>query len=222
MSNHLYQRKTITRINKKLKLLNSKYSTLFVLNTRLLISLIVLVFSVLFFDIGFILGPLLAIIIYYLFEFIFLDLKIKKRVRRLNEESLPFFEMLFLVLKKDNLLQAIDNVSNIMDTEIAKSFRKVVNEVSLGKSLNSSLDSLKSILPSQEIKLLIVSLQNTNIEILKKELEEQIKVLHDKNELYSNYKIKLISIKGNLITILFIVVFIIIVVYQLSILNLFK
>ena len=91
MSNHLYQKKTIKRIDNKLKLLKSKYSTLFILNIRLFVSLSVLVLLVLFFDIGIVLGPILAIIVYYLFEYLFLDLRISKRIKKLNKEALPFF-----------------------------------------------------------------------------------------------------------------------------------
>ncbi len=222
MSNHLYQKKTIKRINNKLKILNSKHSTLFVLNTRLFISLITLIFFVVVFNIGIILGPLFAIIIYYLFEYLFLDIRIIKRIKKLNEESLIFFEFLLLALKKYNLLQALNNVSNSMDNEIALKFRQVINEVSLGKSLNASLDTLKQSLPSKEIKFLIASLQNTSITNLEKELKEQLEVLKDKNILYSNYKIRLAQLKGTLITIFFVISFVLIIFYQLSILNIWK
>lgn len=222
MSNHLYQKKTIERVTKKLKILNSKYSTIFILNTRLFISLITLLLVVIFFDIGIVLGPLIAIIIYYLFEYLFLDLKIIKRIKKLNQESLIFFELLLISIKKDNLLQAINNVANIVNIEISFHFKKVLNEVSIGKSLSSSLDTLKSHIPSKEIKFLIASLQNTNMTILEKELEEQIKVLREKNALYNEYKARLIPIKGTMLTILFVIVFVLIVIYQLSILNMFQ
>lgn len=220
MNNHLYQKKTIERIDNKLKLLNSKVSTLFILNLRLFISLLVLILVVIFVDIGIVLGPILAIVIYYLFEYIFLDLKILKRIKKLNEESLPFFEILSLSLKKDNLLQALSNVSNSMNLEIALYFRQVVNEVMIGNSLDKSLNSLKLKIPSKEIKALISSLQNSDKILLEKELEEQIKVLREKIALHKNYNINLIPIKINLLTIFFIIIVILIVVYQLSILNL--
>ena len=220
MSNHLYQKNTIKRIDNKLKLLKSKYSTLFILNIRLFVSLSVLVLLVLFFDIGIVLGPILAIIVYYLFEYLFLDLKISKRIKKLNKEALSFFEMLLIALKKDSLLQALNNVASSMNTEISLSFRQVVNEVSLGNSLNTALDTLKRSLPSKEIRLLITSLQNTNMSVLIEELEDRIEVLKEKNALDNMYNNRLTLIKGNIVTLLFIIVFVLIVLYQLIILNL--
>lgn len=221
MSNHLYQKKTIKRIDNKLKLLKSKYSTLFILNIRLFVSLSVLVLLVLFFDIGIVLGPILAIIVYYLFEYLFLDLRISKRIKKLNKEALPFFEMLLIALKKDSLLQALNNVASSMNTEISLSFHQVINEVSLGNSLNTALDTLKRSLPSKEIRLLITSLQNTNMSVLIEELEDRIEVLKEKNALDNMYNNRLTLIKGNIVTLLFVIVFVLIVLYQLSILNLF-
>lgn len=221
MTNHLYRKKTIKRINNKLKLLNSNYNALFVLNMRFFLSLIILILVVPFFDIGIVLGPIFAIVFYYLFEYLFLDLKIIKRKKKLNEESLPFFETLLISLKKDSLLQSLLNVSSSMDGEIALDFRQVVKEVNMGQSLNRSLNALKEKIPSNEIKLIIASLQNTNKKNLEKDLEEQIETLKEKNKLQRNYNISLVPIKINLISIFFVIVFVLLIIYQLSILNLF-
>lgn len=220
MNSHLYRKKTIERINNKLKLLNSNYNALFILNIRLLLSLIILILVVPFFDVGIVLGPILAIIFYYLFEYLFIDLKVINRKKKINEESLPFFEILLISLKKDSLLQSLLNVSSSMESEIALDFRQVVKEVAMGQSLNKSLNSLKERIPSSEIKLMIASLQNTNMVNLEKDLEEQIRILKEKNKLQRNYNISLVPIKINLITIFFVIIFILLIVYQLSILNL--
>lgn len=219
MNNHLYRKKTVKRINDKLKLINSKHSALFILNIRLLLSLVILILVVSFFDVGIILGPLLAIIFYYYFEYLFLDLKILKKKRSLEKEAINFFEIILLKLEKENLLQALSNISNNMETEISLEFRQVVKEVEMGKDLNSSLNSLKQRIPSREIKMLISSLQNSNKETLKKELKEQLEVLKGKNELQENYNISFIPLKTNLITIFFIIISVLLIIYQLSILN---
>lgn len=220
MNNHLYRKKTVKRINDKLKLINSKHSALFILNIRLLLSLVILILAVSFFDVGIILGPLLAIIFYYYFEYLFLDLKILKKKRSLEKEAINFFEILLLKLEKENLLQALSKISNNIENEIALEFRQVVKEVEMGKDLNSSLTSLKQRIPSREIKMLISSLQNSNKETLKKELKEQLVDLKDKNELQKNYNISFIPLKTNIITIFFIIISVLLIIYQLSILNL--
>lgn len=218
--NHLYRKKTVKRINDKLKLINSRHSVLFFLNVKLFLSLITLIFLVALFDVGLVLGPLFAIIIYYYFEYLFLDLKILKKQKELDKNSITFFEILLLKLEKESLLEALRDVSNNMETEIALLFRQVVKEVDMGKNLYSSLFSLKQRVPSREIKKIISSLQNSNKEILKKDFQEQLEVLKNKDKLQEDYNISFIPVKMNLITIFFIVITILLVIYQLSILNL--
>ena len=162
----LYNKKTILKIEKKINLLgvSSKYDAITFLNIRLItmIFFFVLIFST--FDYGYIIAVVFVFIYYYLFEWLLLDNKIKKRGFKLNIEAIYFFEVLTLSLQTGrNLMEAISVTVNSSNSELALEFKKAIRETKYGKSLNESLADMQKYIPSDSINNIIIALTQTNI-----------------------------------------------------------
>ena len=139
----IYPKRTIDRVEAKVKLLGGRANTMFILNFRVLISLILFIVILLVSNIGYVLGPIVAILFYYLSEKIILDYPIRKRAKRLEKEALFFFEVLLLTLESGrNLKHSLDLTSGNIDSELSQEFRKTLAEIKLGKSLNGYIVDL--------------------------------------------------------------------------------
>ena len=161
----IYSKKTIDRITNKVKLLGvyNNYNIAFLLNLRLVVSIIIFVTTLFFSKYGYILAPMLTILFYYFSEKMVLDYQIYKRAKKLDKEALFFFEVLVLTLEGGrNLKHALNlTVSNI-DSEISAEFKKMLAEVKLGKSLNESLEAMKKRIPSDTINNTLLNMIQSN------------------------------------------------------------
>ena len=114
ISSKIYAKNTIKRVEHKLKLLgiNDKSLVYKYLNMRVLTSILVLIISLIYFKYGFIIGPILCVISYILFEKICLDYKIKKRGEKLEKEAILFMEVLVLTLEGGRNLENAEVINN--------------------------------------------------------------------------------------------------------------
>ena len=90
----IYLDSTFKKVEKKIKLLgiHCNYDAQDLLNMRLLASLFLFVVLIIFNKNGYILAPIAVIVFHYLSEYLILDLPIKKRTRKLEEEAIFFLE----------------------------------------------------------------------------------------------------------------------------------
>lgn len=207
MSN-LYRKSTINKINKKFKLLNyNKISAYTFMNFRLISSLIIFIFLLLFNSKGYIYGPLFAIICYISFEYI-LDLKIKKRRDKLNYQAIFFFQVLVLTLESGKNLQGgIELTCKSIDSEISTEFKRALDEIKLGKSLIEALNNMKERIPSEEINTVILNITQSTIfgNNVIESLNNQIDYLRDKKILDIKANINKMPLKISMISVIFIV-----------------
>lgn len=162
----IYREKTIQKIDAKIKLLGvyCKYNVIDLLNYRLLISIALFFILIVASSYGYILAPLFTLAFYFLSEVIVLDIPIKKRGKKLEEEALYFFEVLALTLEGGrNLKSALDTTANAIDNEISAEFKKTLSEVYLGKSLTEALEDMKKRIPSETINNTILNITQSNI-----------------------------------------------------------
>lgn len=204
----IYPKRTIDRVEAKVKLLGGRANTMFILNFRLLISLILFIVILLVSNIGYVLGPIVAILFYYLSEKIILDYPIRKRAKRLEKEALFFFEILLLTLDAGrNLGHALKLTTANIDSEISREFQKALDEVKLGKSLNEALNNMKKRIPSEVINNAILNMVESNMfgVSIVDSMTNQIDYLREKQMLDVKAEINKLPTKVSIISVVFFV-----------------
>ena len=196
-------------IEKKLDMLpNSKLTSEAFLNIRLILTLITFIVLLFISDLGYIISPLGALLVYYLVTYILIYKPLKERVEKLDLEALDFFEVLTLSLESGrNLEQAIDVTTKTVKSELSQEFNKALLEIKFGKSLSEALDSLRSRMPSMTINNIILDLEQTSVygSDIVLCMNNQIEFLRDKKILEIKEKINKLPNQISIISVLFII-----------------
>lgn len=219
-----YPHKTIERINRKIKLLgaSSKYNVAWFLNGRIILTLSIFVFVLIFSNVGYFLAPLLALLFYWLTEVWLLDYKIKKRAKKLEQEALFFFEVLILTLESGrNLKHALSLTVRNIDSEIAREFAKTLDEIKLGKSLNEALNDMKKRIPSETINNTILNMieSNTFGNSILISMNNQIDFLREKQRLEVKAAIQKLPTKVSVISVVFFIPIMLLIILAPVIIN---
>lgn len=213
----IYREKTIEKIDAKVKLLGvyCKYNTIDLLNYRLLISIALFFILMVASNYGYVLAPLFTLAFYVLSEYFVLDLPIKKRAKKLEEEALYFFEVLALTLEGGrNLKSSLDTTANAIDNEISAEFKKTLSEVYLGKSLTEALEDMKKRIPSETINNTILNITQSNIfgNSIIDSLYNQIDFLREKQILDVKASIAKLPTKISAISVIFFIPIILLII----------
>lgn len=210
IANKIYRKKTIDKINSKIKLLglNQRLDSVQFLNIRLIVMIVMFILIFIFSKIGYILAPVISVVFYYLMEYLVLDYQAKIRGKALEKEALFFFEVFVLTLESGrNLRQALILTTENVDSEISNEFKKTLAEVRLGKSLNEALESMKKRIPSDTINNTILNMiqSNTFGNSMVDSIYNQIEYLRNKQMLDVRAEIAKLPTKVSVISVLFFV-----------------
>lgn len=213
----IYDNKKIRKVEKKIDFLSTsfKLNAIEFLNVRLITSIIVFLISVYVFDYGYIIGPIVTIIYYNLFERLLLDSKIKQRKDNLEIEAIHFFEVLTLSLETGrNLEEAIRVTTSSMDGILSEEFKEVLRETKFGKSLKESLLDLQRKIPSESINNIILALAESNIygSSIINTMYNQVDYLREKRKLEVKAEISKIPVKISVISVFFFIPLILLIV----------
>lgn len=217
ISRKLYSKKQVNEINKKIKLLglSTKMDVYEFLNIRFF-GMIILFFIVLYFNkLGYLLGPLVGLIYYKGITYLLLDNRIKERQKRLEMESLNFFEILTLSLETGrNLQEALNVTLSSCEGELVNEFREVLREVKYGKSLTESMNDIQASIPSDAINNIILSLTQANLygSSIINSLYNQIDYLREKKKLEIKAMISKVPIKVSIISVFFFVPLVLLII----------
>ena len=206
----IYPKRTLDRVDKKVKLMgvNSHVKALTILNLRVFISLLLFIIILLVSNMGYILAPVIAILFYYLSEKLLLDYPIKRRARKLEKESLFFFEILLLTLESGRSLgHALNLTTQNIDSEISSEFKETLLQVKLGKSLNEALNDMKMRIPSDTINNAILNMVESNMfgSDIVVSITNQIDYLRQKQLLDVKAEINKLPTKVSILSVLFFV-----------------
>ena len=160
----IYSKYTLDNIKKKFLLLGIEEKNIILrfLNFRLLSSIVIFFVILYTIEMGYALGPIIVFVYYYFLPNLILDYRIKKRKRKLEQEAMFYFEVLSLSIESgNNLHNAILITSNNIDSNLSIEFRKVMEEVSFGKSLDESLEKMKQRIPSDIINNIILNIRES-------------------------------------------------------------
>ncbi|MGM9850092.1 MAG: type II secretion system F family protein [Bacilli bacterium] len=212
----IYRESEVKRINSKITMLNNyPLNEISFLNIRLISSLMIFLITLIIFKTGYILSPAIAIIYYYLFEYLFIDIPIQNRTKLLDREALTFFEILTLTLESGrDLEKALEITVLNVNSELSSEFKKTLFEVKFGKTLLEALNDTKKRIPSETINNIILNITQTNIfgNKIIDTMYSQIEFLRDKQVLSVREQINKLPNKISIISVLFIVPIILLIV----------
>ncbi len=205
----LFREKDIEKIDEKIQMLGSwvKFDALTFIFLRLVTTLLVLLLFTYILSVGYIFAPFVAIVYYYLFYYILIESKMKRRIKKLDKEALDFFEILTLTLESGrNLENALEITCFNIDSELSNEFKKTLFEMKFGKSLVEALDDMKKRIPSESINNIILNITQTSIfgSSILDTMYNQIEFLRDKQILEIKEQINKIPNKISIISVIFV------------------
>ncbi len=213
----IYREKDIEAIDKKIEMLgdNVKFDAITFTNIRFISSLIVFIVILYITKVGYFFAPFLTIIYYYLFKIVLIEMPLKKRTRKLDNEALHFFEILTLTLESGrNLEHALEVAVFNVDSEISNEFKKTLFETKFGKTLMEALEDMKKRIPSETINNIILNITQTSVfgNSIIDTMYNQIDFLRDKQVLDIKGQINKIPNKVSIVSVLFVVPLILLLV----------
>lgn len=213
----IYSKRLRERIDSKIKLLgiSNKMDTYTFLNIRVITSILVFILVFISFKYGYILSIFATFVYYFLFEYIFLDNKIKKRKNKLDSEAIYFFEVLTLSLQTGrNLKEAIDITVNVVDSELSLEFKEAMRGIKYGKSLTECLNDLEKSIPSDSVNNIILSLTQANLygSSIIETMYNQVDYLRERRKMEIKSIITKIPIKISVISVFFFIPLILIII----------
>ena len=206
----IYRQKTIDRYKDKVEKLgtNSKYNMYKMLNTKFFTSILLFVVILYIAKFGYILAPVAVYFYFKIFDYVALDLKIKKRTTIVEKEAIHFFEVLTLSIDTGrNLLEAIKITTSNVSGELSMEFGEALRQVTYGKSLNEAISDMQRRIPSDNISNIIILLNQSNLfgNSVIDNLYEQVDYLREKRKIEVKAKISKLPIKISIISVLFFV-----------------
>ena len=212
----IYLKKDIENINKKINMLGkTKWDAVGFINARVFTTILFTLFLILFTHISYLLLPVLVILYYYEFYYIFITRKLKLREQKLDREALYYFEVLTLTLESGkNLQNSLELTCKNVHSELSDEFQRSLNEVKVGKSLIESLTDMQSRIPSENINNIIMNIMQTNYfgNSIIDTMNNQVDYLREKQILDIRGQINKIPNKISIVSVLFIVPLILLLV----------
>ena len=173
------------------------------LTVRIILSLFIV--SIYYFNSGYFIAPILTFLFYIFFEYICIDVKIKKRARKLESDAIFFFEVLNLTIQSErNLKLCISITSKSIDSDLSTEFKRMLDEVGYGKSLTEGLRDLMKRIPSKSVCNVILNIIEANEfgNSIEGALTNQINYLTDKRILDIKESINKMPMKISIVSVL--------------------
>ena len=104
-----------------------------------------------------------------------------------------------------NLKTALELTSKNIDSELSSEFKKSLDEVKYGKSLNEALEDLKTRIPSETINNIILNISQSNIfgNSIIETMHNQIDYIRDKRIMRTKAIINKIPLKVSVVSVIF-------------------
>ena len=221
----IYRSKTLEKLQNKINMIgdsNIKFDAVTFLNIRIISTILLGVLLIFLTNIKYYIIPFILIIYYHLFYYFLITLKINKRIKKLDNEALTFFEILTLTLESGkNLQNALEITCYNIDSELSNEFKQSLVEIKYGRTLMEALENLKKRIPSENINNIILNIQETNVfgSNIVDVMNREIDYLRDKQIMDIKGEINKIPNKVSIISVLFIIPLILLIVLGPFIIN---
>lgn len=215
--NRIYRKKDIEKVKQKIKQfgVSKKFDEEYFLNFRLYTTILVFFVSFIFLSNGALLSPIIAVVWYILVGYLMIDLPLKKREQKLDNEAYYYFEVLTLALESGrNLENAIKMACKYIDSEISEEFKETLKQVNFGKSLTESLALMSQRIPSITINNIILNMEQSNLfgNSIIDTMYNQLDFLKDKQIMDIKARINTIPNKISIFSVLFFIPLILLIV----------
>ena len=209
-SRKIFREETIKKIDAKLKLLgnNKPFDSIYFLNIRTILTVVIFIVMIYYMDYGYIFGPIVAFLFYVLLPKFTLDIMISKRTKELEKDSMYFFEILTLSLESGrNLYNALEITADNIDSELSEEFKYALTEMKYGKSLDEALEDLKYRIPSDTINNILLNIRESNMfgNNIVETLYNQIDYITDKRTMEMKEAINKIPMKISVVSVVFMI-----------------
>ena len=215
----IYRAKDIDNIQKKINMLGTdrkfNFNAVTFLNIRMLTTILLALILILFSSVKYFLIPFIVIIYYNLFYYIFITNEINKRIKKLDNEALTFFEILTLTLESGkNLENSLEITCYNIDSELSSEFKRSLMEMKFGRSLIEVLEDLKKRIPSETINNIILNITQTNVfgNSIVETMNNQVDYLREKQIMEVKSQINKIPNKVSIISVIFIITLILLII----------
>lgn len=159
LSKRIYGIGTIKRITKKVNLLGIKLDPQVFIGFRFVTSFLLFIALFLIFDFGYIIAPIVTVFYYFLIETVFLDFNINRRAKEMENAAISYFPVFLISLRcSRSVKKSLDVTNKIVKNKLSYEFDKVLNDVTIGKSLQEALEMCIERMPSEIIVNILVSL----------------------------------------------------------------
>ncbi len=162
IASRFYEKSRIDKLKIKIKMCGINYDPYILLGTKVVISIFIfLVLLILRF--GVVIPALVAILFYFVVGYLFIDLRIYLRMRRLEKDAMDYIPLLLLSMENGrNIRSAIEVSTDTISNELSRDFKRVLEDVKVGHSLDEALRELGERIPSNYINNIILSLEEAN------------------------------------------------------------
>lgn len=220
----IFNKGLVKRVEDKVNLLGQsmKYDALTILSVRLITSVLLFILVFISSSHGYILSVIFVVVYNFLFEYVVLDNKIKRREKNINNEAIYFFEVLTLSLQTGrNLAEAISITVNSVDGELSLEFKEALRQTKFGKSLNESLNDMQKRIPSDSVNNIVLALTQANVygSSIISTLNNQIDYLRERRKMEIKAAISKVPTKISIISVFFFIPLILLIILGPVLLN---
>ena len=212
----IYTDEMIDKLQAKIDMLDSMdYDAVNIMNIRIFTTFALFMLILYITKYGYIIAPIICLAYYVMFEYVFIDIQIKKRAKKLEDEALYFFEILTLTLESGrNLAMSLAVTVDNVDSSLSNEFAKTLDEMKYGKTLIEALNSMKERIPSTTINNIILNMTQTFIfgNSILDTLYNQVDFLREKKSLEIKSEINKIPNKISIVSVIFMVPLILILI----------
>jgi len=206
----IYRRQDIENISKKILMLgnSTKLTVAIFLNYRLFSTVVLTICLLYFSSVNYLLVPIIVVIYYIGFSYIFINRPLSIRRKTIDYEALYFFEVLSVTLESGrNLENALQLTVSNVNSSLSSEFKNVLEEIKLGKSMMEALEDMKRRIPSDTVNNIIMSMMQTSIfgNDIVDTMNTQVDYLREKQMLSIKEQINKIPNKISIISVIFIV-----------------
>jgi len=212
----IYSDAMTDNLQKKINMLpDFQYDAVSLLNIRFATTFILFTIILYIVKYGYIVAPFVSLGYYLIFEYIFIDIPLNNRCKKLEHEALYFFEILTLTLESGrNLEKSLAVTIANVDSELSDEFSKTLSEMKYGKTLIEALEAMKERIPSITINNIILNMTQTSIfgNSILDTLYNQVDFLREKESLEIKTIINKIPNKISIVSVIFMVPLILILI----------
>ena len=179
---------------------------------------LLLFFVLVFVNYGYILAPIFAVVYYFMFDIILLDMNINNRKFDLESDALVFFDVFLLSLKgTKNIRKSLEITCESVNNNISKEIYKMLKDIKYGRTFDESMSKLIDTIPSEIICNILISIREASRtgNKLNDSVSVQLELLKERRD-------KNILTKYKLIPLSMFIVFLIFIFLILCIILLFK